>query len=572
MRSLFIAALLAFAAATAGAQTLSEALTYSENNYYGTARSMALGNAMTALGGDLGSVGINPAGSAVAGYSQFTISPGLTLMTTNSGYSIGYDDDYHNFVDSKHNRFVVPNVGFSLKLDTYRTSGLKNFTVAVLANTTDQYLNDFSGSGVNGNTSMLGSFGIYASPYSPADLNDPDNYFDSSIPWNYLLAYQAGMISDAYDEYGNPMVTPEGNYTYLGATESMYRLDDGSYDIRTAGALDQTSTVRTLGSKTDLLINFGMNFNDNLYLGFNLGMPLISYQYDESFRETAVDPSQFEVEYKDGVITNFSHATYDYSQISDISGAYAKLGVIWLPFNGLRLGAAVQTPTAFNIEDRWFVKGATSFANSNCNTSAISPDNIYRYDLTTPWRFNVGAALTLGNFGLISADFETADYSSMRFSTVEGGSNYFSVENDVNYYFSGRQYEGRFGAEIKLSPEFCIRAGYGFKTSAQYEAVDKNGDRYNSGAFLANYDDFESGRNWFESKVADSAVTNTFSAGVGYSSNGSFFADAAFTYAKYPTKYFNPYSDYITGGLTYLPEVANTRNLANVVLTLGWRF
>ena len=61
MRKIALAALLSFAAAAAGAQTLSEALTYGVNDYYGTARSIALGGAMTALGGDLGSVGINPA-------------------------------------------------------------------------------------------------------------------------------------------------------------------------------------------------------------------------------------------------------------------------------------------------------------------------------------------------------------------------------------------------------------------------------------------------------------------------------------------------------------------------------
>ena len=70
MRKTIITALLSLAAVAAGAQTLSEALNYSGNNYYGTARSIALGNAMTALGGDLGSVGINPAGSAVAPYSD----------------------------------------------------------------------------------------------------------------------------------------------------------------------------------------------------------------------------------------------------------------------------------------------------------------------------------------------------------------------------------------------------------------------------------------------------------------------------------------------------------------------
>ena len=75
MKKTFLAITLLLAAVSAGAQTMYDALTFSQNNYYGTARSIGMGNAMTAVGGDLGAIGINPAGSAVFNYSQFTISP-----------------------------------------------------------------------------------------------------------------------------------------------------------------------------------------------------------------------------------------------------------------------------------------------------------------------------------------------------------------------------------------------------------------------------------------------------------------------------------------------------------------
>ena len=74
MKKTVISLLLGLSAAFGYAQTAYDALLFSENDYEGTARSVAMGNAFTALGGDLGSIGINPAGSAVAGYSQFTLS------------------------------------------------------------------------------------------------------------------------------------------------------------------------------------------------------------------------------------------------------------------------------------------------------------------------------------------------------------------------------------------------------------------------------------------------------------------------------------------------------------------
>ena len=55
----------------------------SQQNREGTARSVAMGNAFTALGGDMGSISINPASSAVYRYSEFSITPSIT----NAGYN-----------------------------------------------------------------------------------------------------------------------------------------------------------------------------------------------------------------------------------------------------------------------------------------------------------------------------------------------------------------------------------------------------------------------------------------------------------------------------------------------------
>ena len=84
MKRFFTIALLASAALTAGAQSVGDAYLYSQNQYSGTARSVGMGNAMTAVGGDLGSIVFNPAGSAVAGYSQFSITPDVTISSINA--------------------------------------------------------------------------------------------------------------------------------------------------------------------------------------------------------------------------------------------------------------------------------------------------------------------------------------------------------------------------------------------------------------------------------------------------------------------------------------------------------
>ena len=61
------------------------------------------------------------------------------------------------------------------------------------------------------------------------------------------------------------------------------------------------------------------------------------------------------------------------------------------------------------------------------------------------------------------------------------------------------------------------------------------------------------------------------SAGIGYSSNGSFFADLALRMHARGKSFIIPYGDYIDGVAS--PEIAVTNNrLWDVLVTLGWRF
>ena len=93
MKSTFtIIATALLAAAYANAQTAADAFLFSENNYEGTARTVAMGNAFTALGGDIGSVTFNPAGTAVAKYSQFSFTPGLTF-SSNTTQGVPYNGE-----------------------------------------------------------------------------------------------------------------------------------------------------------------------------------------------------------------------------------------------------------------------------------------------------------------------------------------------------------------------------------------------------------------------------------------------------------------------------------------------
>ena len=150
--------LLTVIAAGANAQTTADALRFSENNYYGTARTISMGNAFTALGGDLGSIGINPAGSAVNNYSQATLTPNISIITSKATYDAMPGMAGSSLMENKNSkvRFSVPNFGFTMNIKTNSGNALKAITLGLVANASANYLDDLSAGGRNTATSYAG--------------------------------------------------------------------------------------------------------------------------------------------------------------------------------------------------------------------------------------------------------------------------------------------------------------------------------------------------------------------------------------------------------------------------------
>ena len=74
-------------------------------------------------------------------------------------------------------------------------------------------------------------------------------------------------------------------------------------------------------------------------------------------------------------------------------------------------------------------------------------------------------------------------------------------------------------------------------------------------------------------RQAVKANKNSFSAGLGFSSDGSFFADIAFRATKYANEYIYPYADYILGEDYFpSPEILGRKWMYDVMLTIGFRF
>lgn len=557
MKKTAITLLLAGITASAGAQTMYDALNYSKSDYAGTARTVAMGNAFTALGGDLGAVTINPAGSAVARYSQVTVTPGVNISVnsaTGTEASYGFEKNLRTSMA----RFTMPNFGFTINFDTHRTSGLKNWTLGFVANQTANWQDDLVAGGSNTRTSLAGSLATFANGYDSSILI-ADNAYDmvAVSDWRAIVARQSGIISLI------PLLPGQGEDEaptdeYIGVTEDAKLVTDPDgkqyYDIglATGGVLDQTFGRRTLGNRYDYVINLGGNISDVVFIGANLGITSMRYSHEYYIRETSQDSELFP--------TQFNSLTYNYGYDASGVGVYGKFGIIAVPVNGLRIGAAIQTPTSTTITETWRLSAEqTSYAEDYQSGSADSPEGEYTYRLISPFRFNVGAAYTFGGMGLISVDYEMCNYKSMKFREADTNDNsgFDTVNSDIRSNM-GASHEVRAGVEIKPISSLAIRAGYNFSTPAIP-------------------DDIEYENQYLWERIEGN--THSASLGLGYSSKGSFFADAAVRMTKYADTYIYPYDYYYLDGDQPMvdtsmptPVILSRRTLWNVLLTIGFRF
>lgn len=540
MKKTILAAAAIFAAGfTAAAQNYADALRFSENEYEGTARTMAMGNAFTALGGDLGSLGINPAGSAVARSSQFTVSlgPDITIGTAQGTTLPDGGMEFGKYLRQTGAKFSLPNIGGMINFNTGRSRGLRNWSMGFVLNNTGTYNEDFTARGTNYRTSAFGALARSANDlgYTADELGSSSIYdrLYYTSDWAIAAAYQSGAIWDVSDK------------SFAGITEAFD--EDGYLTIGRSG-LDQRYGRTRTGSKQDFVYNLGFNISDVFYFGANIGVTSAKYTHNEFMREDAVSPDDFDVVFPDDkTTTHFTSAKNSWSYEAGVAGVYGKFGFILTPWKGLRLGAAIQTPAALTVKEKMTSAVEGNYENAYYSGSAQCSGE-FTYNLKTPMRANFGAAYTFGTFGLVSLDYEIMNCRNMRFSYPGTSDNSdLDIANDEINDLCGVQHHLRLGTELKPADFLSVRLGYTLRTAGQtreYTEADNTAK-------------------------LPSANIHTASFGLGFSS-GTFFADLAAVGYFYPAEYIRPYQDYIPG--VWSPEIRYKRNLIKVVATIGVRF
>ena len=404
----------------ANAQNAYEALRYSQTHAGGTARGLGVGGAFGALGADLTSTGLNPGGLGMYRRSEASLSLNLNAINSSSNFS--------NNAEQLKLNFNSPNFGLVLNR-TYEDS--------------------------RGNRSRGKWVGInFAFGFTRyANFNSKRFYKNETDAVSILpeLANELNGINPSSVEYGSASF--ESVLAYAGYAINPSFDDSLRYEAVTAGEkIGKEISVNTQGKIDEMAFAVATNYNNKIYFGATLGIPLITYTETMLYSEYDVD----------NTIANFNNFELEKRIRTSGGGVNLKLGAVYVVNDWLRLGTALHTPSYIRLNDKF-----SSNINSVLDTisyEAASPDGSFKYKMLTPWKGIGSIAFILKKNGFISFDYEYADFRNNRFIFEN---NFQSFENNLNKNIDNTlniSHTLRAGAEGVIK-NFRIRGGYNISTN-----------------------------------------------------------------------------------------------------------
>ncbi|MFM2375085.1 MAG: hypothetical protein RLZZ165_182 [Bacteroidota bacterium] len=488
----------------------------------GTARSLGLAGAFSAVGADFSSTTSNPAGLALYRRSDFMFTPALRLI----GNSTTYLDQN---AATPYSRFGFSNLGYvySDRITEWNRQsqareeaekGLKSYAFSFGFNQGGQLGRSTSISAYNPKSSITQYFASLANGYTPYELNMDNSYAG--------LAWQAYAI----DSSG-----PSGNY--IGAANG--------------GNVQQSYTQFESGRMNEWTMGFAANVDDKLYFGGTVGIQGLKYQSDMVFEES--DIHNLHNSWANDS-TPYTSSTFTNGFVSKGSGLNLRVGCIAKPADFVRIGLNVMTPTLLSMTDQYYSE-IVGYLDGDPNPYQKNdvPEGYFSYNLTTPFKVTLGTAFLFGKKGFISGDLDYTDYSTARYKTSArpGSSSYYSfrTENQTMRSIFSSAVNARIGGELRFGPG-RIRAGYGF-----YGSILRKDYR--------SYLDY--GTNAVKTLPGGKQL---FSLGLGIKQK-SFYIDAAFTHEESADRRLL-YS--LQDVSSYSPELINRISSNNIYMTIGFTF
>ncbi|ACU08083.1 putative hemin receptor [Flavobacteriaceae bacterium 3519-10] len=366
------------------------------------------------------------------------------------------------------------------------------------------------------NTDIGSAGGVVVFPLSP------------SSAWKFVnvgVSYSNQSLEDYIETPGN------SNVSFEFRDENDVLLED----LALAG-----HAYNRYGNLSKTSIGVGGNYDNRIYVGAGLNFHnSVLDQYDSAaFSNSANVTTVFDKQY-----TPYSEAATGFS---------ASVGVIGKINPNFRVGAALETPTWWNMERIY-------------NEYENPVDGTYSEErrLSSPMKATLSAAYVANKNFALNVDYSLG-LTKPKYKV------YGDAETELNNFFdanSAALSEVKVGAEYRVQA-FRLRAGYGF-ASSPYDSVSLNAFNETGNAGNRSFDNFIVGKR------------NTVGAGIGYDFR-SFFIDAAYQHVN--SEYTNPFLQgsevdntgyfsnayIVNSGASAVSDVERKRD--NFFITLGWKF
>lgn len=428
------------------AQIPEDVLKYSFFPQNGTARVVAIGGAMGSLGGDITANFVNPAGLGNYKTGEFVYTPGYYFNNTNVNYrDTKLKSNDNNFA------FLAGPIGIVYGAANRNKPGFSQ-AISIAVSQTVNYNNLVQYSGYNNYSS-----------------------FSEQFAEEVVKGLNTGTIDDILNDPKYAYGAAPALYTYLVDTFSGNRVKAlPEFLLQSGKTLYQQNTIQTSGGMYEAALGYAMNKNDKFMLGGSIGIPIVDYHSNSTFKESDTSSD---------VNNNFSDFTYTDNLSTKGVGINLKLGLIFKPTEYLRLGFAVHTPSyMFSLKDTRHTdldvnsenyKGSRSVS-STFFTHGVPGESTY--SMSTPWKVLISGSYVIREIenvkqqkGFVTADIEYVGYKGSSFYS----NNTNPKQSEVDYYTLLNQtirneYKGAFnfrlGGELKFNV-IMTRLGFAYYTN-----------------------------------------------------------------------------------------------------------
>ena len=489
------------------AQSLTDAVRYSDLQTIGTARTAGVGGSFGAMGGDFGSMVINPAGMGDFRKSElnfgfaFNSNQNVTTVVRPDYRGDGLFDGPSTINDVNLN---IGNIGFVVhKRPTGSILKTSNFSIGM------NQLKNFSEEFQWGTVTEGSITERFTERANGLDLNELDD-FEAG------LAYDAGAIYEST----NPLAV----FVYQS-------------DLLDSTALvNKSQFVERSGKMNEVSIGWAGNLGNVINIGVSGSMPFVSFEEYKTYNEdvgadAGVDNPFDRLEYREILSTTGFGFNFK-------AGATAKLGKV------MRLGVAYHSPSWLRLQDDYSTELDYSYIEDGVSNrlQAESPDGSFNYNLKTTGKViaSAGALLNFGEVkGFINGDVEFENFRGANFDFTgrDSSPSTFEYQREVNDDIDG---------ELTNAMTFRLGGELAYKKMRVRLGIQGEGSPY-----------------LIDDK---SFIRRTISTGLGYRGDRFYIDATAFVYADEEGYY--PYL-VLTNGRNQL--VAKEQNAFKAMLTFGYK-